>query len=94
MGGANLPRGCARQTLKKQKRLAFPLKGSVMASDAFLSILPIVWRSRNNNGVIETVIQPGGSVRDRDSINQLRQPQYGYGDRYPPLPALIPTKAK
>jgi len=43
------------------------LKGSVMASDAFFPFADCV-EIANQQG-IEAVIQPGGSVRDQDSVS-------------------------
>jgi phosphoribosylaminoimidazolecarboxamide formyltransferase/IMP cyclohydrolase len=55
-----------RQALDKAKQFGFELKGSVMASDAFFPFDDCV-RMAHEAG-INAVIQPGGSVRDGDSI--------------------------
>lgn len=56
-----------KQAIEKAKSFGFSLKGSVMASDAFFPFADCV-EIANQQG-IEAVIQPGGSVRDQDSVN-------------------------
>jgi phosphoribosylaminoimidazolecarboxamide formyltransferase / IMP cyclohydrolase len=56
-----------KQALDKAKAFGFEVKGSVMASDAFFPFADCV-EIANHHG-ITAVIQPGGSVRDQDSIN-------------------------
>lgn len=56
-----------RQAIEKAKTFGFNLKGAVMASDAFFPF-PDCVEIANQHG-IEAVIQPGGSVKDQDSIN-------------------------
>ena len=55
-----------RQAIEKAKNFDFDLKGSVMASDAFFPF-PDCVEIAGNEG-INAVIQPGGSIRDKDSI--------------------------
>jgi len=56
-----------RQAIEKAKAFGFELKGTVMASDAFFPFADCVeiahWAG------ITAVVQPGGSIRDQDSIN-------------------------
>ncbi len=56
-----------RQAIEKAKAFGFSLQGSVMASDAFFPFADCVEIAQQQG--IEAVIQPGGSVRDQDSIN-------------------------
>lgn len=55
-----------RQAIEKAKTFGFDLKGSVMASDAFFPF-PDCVEIAHQHGV-DIVIQPGGSVKDSDSI--------------------------
>jgi phosphoribosylaminoimidazolecarboxamide formyltransferase / IMP cyclohydrolase len=56
-----------KQALEKAKAFGFEVKGSVMASDAFFPFADCVEIAHHHG--ITAVIQPGGSVRDQDSIN-------------------------
>ncbi len=56
-----------RQAVEKAKSFGFDLKGAVMASDAFFPF-PDCVELADNEGV-KAVIQPGGSVRDQESID-------------------------
>lgn len=56
-----------KQALEKAKAFGFDVKGAVMASDAFFPFADCV-EIAQHHGVV-AVIQPGGSVRDQDSIN-------------------------
>lgn len=56
-----------RQAIAKAKSFGFEIKGSVMASDAFFPF-PDCVEIANNEG-IKAVIQPGGSLRDQESID-------------------------
>lgn len=56
-----------RQAIEKAKAFGFSLNGAVMASDAFFPF-PDCVEIANEEG-IKAVIQPGGSVRDQDSID-------------------------
>ncbi len=55
-----------RQALEKSKQFGFIIKGAVMASDAFFPFNDCVTVAHEAG--ITAVIQPGGSVRDNDSI--------------------------
>jgi phosphoribosylaminoimidazolecarboxamide formyltransferase/IMP cyclohydrolase len=52
--------------LKKAKRMGFDLDSSVLASDAFFPFADSVEISYNAG--IRYIVQPGGSVKDNDSI--------------------------
>lgn len=55
-----------RQAIAKAKSFGFDLKGAVMASDAFFPFPDCVEIA---DGVgITAVIQPGGSVKDQESV--------------------------
>nr|NQU93875.1 bifunctional phosphoribosylaminoimidazolecarboxamide formyltransferase/IMP cyclohydrolase [Bacteroidota bacterium] len=56
-----------KQAIEKAKSFGFNLKGAVMASDAFFPFADSVEISHNAG--ITAVVQPGGSVRDKDSID-------------------------
>ncbi len=56
-----------RQAIAKAKSFGFDLKGAVMASDAFFPFPDCVEIAHEAG--ITAVIQPGGSVRDQDSID-------------------------
>src|SRR5678809_1227143 len=55
-----------RQSIEKAKQFNFDLHGAVLASDAFFPFNDCVKMS--HEGGIEAFIQPGGSIRDKDSI--------------------------
>jgi phosphoribosylaminoimidazolecarboxamide formyltransferase/IMP cyclohydrolase len=55
-----------RQAIEKAKSFGFDLSGAVMASDAFFPFADCVEIAHGEG--IEAVVQPGGSVRDDDSI--------------------------
>lgn len=55
-----------RQAIEKAKQFNFDLHGAVLASDAFFPFNDCVQIAHTAG--IETFIQPGGSVRDKDSI--------------------------
>lgn len=55
-----------KQAIIKAKNFNFDLKGAVMASDAFFPF-PDCVEIAGNEG-IKAVIQPGGSIKDKDSI--------------------------
>ena len=55
-----------RQAIEKAKSFNFDLNGAVMASDAFFPFADCVEIAHNAG--ITAVIQPGGSIRDNDSI--------------------------
>lgn len=60
-----------RQAIEKAASFGFDLKGSVMASDAFFPFPDCVEIA--NQAGIEAVIQPGGSIKDKDSIEYCDQ---------------------
>jgi len=60
-----------RQAVEKAKQFNFDLKGSVMASDAFFPFNDCV--QMGHEAGIAAFIQPGGSVRDKDSIDYCKQ---------------------
>jgi len=62
-----------RQAIAKAKDFEFNLKGAVMASDAFFPFADSV-EIANKEG-IKAVIQPGGSIRDEESINYCNNHQ-------------------
>ncbi len=55
-----------RQAIEKAQTFNFDLNGAVMASDAFFPFADCVEIAHNAG--IDAVIQPGGSIRDNDSI--------------------------
>lgn len=55
-----------RQAIAKAEAFKLPLEGAVMASDAFFPFADSVEIA--GNAGIKAVIQPGGSIRDKDSI--------------------------
>ena len=55
-----------KQAIAKAKTFGFDLRGSVMASDAFFPFADSVEIAHQEG--ITSVIQPGGSVRDKDSV--------------------------
>jgi phosphoribosylaminoimidazolecarboxamide formyltransferase / IMP cyclohydrolase len=55
-----------KQAIEKARSFNFDLRGAVMASDAFFPFADCVEIAHNAG--ITAVIQPGGSVRDKDSI--------------------------
>jgi phosphoribosylaminoimidazolecarboxamide formyltransferase/IMP cyclohydrolase len=60
-----------RQALEKSKQFQFDLPGAVLASDAFFPFDDCV--KMGHAAGIHAFIQPGGSVRDKDSIEFCRQ---------------------
>jgi phosphoribosylaminoimidazolecarboxamide formyltransferase/IMP cyclohydrolase len=55
------------QAISKAKNFGFELKGSVMASDAFFPFPDCVEIAAEAG--ISMVLQPGGSIKDQDSVN-------------------------
>jgi phosphoribosylaminoimidazolecarboxamide formyltransferase/IMP cyclohydrolase len=55
------------QAIDKANKFGFDLKGAVMASDAFFPFPDCVEIAHNAG--ITAVIQPGGSIKDQESIN-------------------------
>ncbi|MEJ7766304.1 MAG: bifunctional phosphoribosylaminoimidazolecarboxamide formyltransferase/IMP cyclohydrolase [Chitinophagaceae bacterium] len=60
-----------RQAIEKARQFNFQLSGSVMASDAFFPFDDCVKMAHAAG--IEVFIQPGGSIRDKDSVEYCRQ---------------------
>lgn len=56
-----------KQAIEKAKTFGFDLNGSVMASDAFFPFADSVEIAHKAG--VTAVVQPGGSVRDKDSID-------------------------
>jgi phosphoribosylaminoimidazolecarboxamide formyltransferase/IMP cyclohydrolase len=56
-----------KQAIEKAKNFNLDLKGAVMASDAFFPFSDSVEIAHNAG--VSAVIQPGGSIRDKDSID-------------------------
>jgi phosphoribosylaminoimidazolecarboxamide formyltransferase/IMP cyclohydrolase len=56
-----------RQAIAKAGQFQFDLKGSVLASDAFFPFNDSV--SMAHAAGVTAFIQPGGSIRDKDSID-------------------------
>ena len=56
-----------KQAIAKAKEFGFDLHGAVMASDAFFPFSDCVAIAHNEG--IDNIIQPGGSVRDQESID-------------------------
>ncbi|MFZ4522320.1 MAG: bifunctional phosphoribosylaminoimidazolecarboxamide formyltransferase/IMP cyclohydrolase [Bacteroidales bacterium] len=60
-----------RQAISKAQAFGFDIKGSVMASDAFFPFADCVEIAHEAG--ITAVIQPGGSIRDVDSVNYCNE---------------------
>lgn len=60
-----------RHAIEKAKQFNFDLKGSVMASDAFFPFNDCI--KMGHEVGIEAYIQPGGSIRDKDSIEYAKE---------------------
>ena len=56
-----------KQAIEKARNFELPLEGAVMASDAFFPFADSVEIA--DKAGIKAVIQPGGSIRDKDSID-------------------------
>jgi phosphoribosylaminoimidazolecarboxamide formyltransferase/IMP cyclohydrolase len=56
-----------QQAIEKARRFEFDLKGAVMASDAFFPFPDCVEIAHEAG--INSVIQPGGSIRDKESVD-------------------------
>ena len=56
-----------RQAIEKSKQFGFDLHGAALASDAFFPFSDCVQIAHAQG--IEAFIQPGGSIRDQDSID-------------------------
>jgi phosphoribosylaminoimidazolecarboxamide formyltransferase/IMP cyclohydrolase len=62
-----------KQAIVKAESFGFPLQGSVMASDAFFPFPDCVEIAAEAG--ITAVLQPGGSIKDADSINMANEKQ-------------------
>ncbi len=60
-----------RQSLDKAQQFKFDLQGAVLASDAFFPFNDCVQIAHEQG--IQAFIQPGGSIRDKDSIEYCVQ---------------------
>ncbi|HVF97430.1 MAG TPA: bifunctional phosphoribosylaminoimidazolecarboxamide formyltransferase/IMP cyclohydrolase, partial [Flavisolibacter sp.] len=60
-----------RQALEKARQFNFDLTGAVMASDAFFPFNDCV--KMGHDAGITAFIQPGGSIRDKDSIEYCKE---------------------
>lgn len=60
-----------RQAIEKAKQFSFSLDGAVMASDAFFPFNDCV--KMGHEAGIAAFIQPGGSIRDKDSIDYCKE---------------------
>ncbi|MGZ8538783.1 MAG: bifunctional phosphoribosylaminoimidazolecarboxamide formyltransferase/IMP cyclohydrolase, partial [Flavisolibacter sp.] len=60
-----------RQAIEKSKQFKFDLNGAVMASDAFFPFNDCVQMGHQEG--ITAFIQPGGSIRDKDSIEYCKE---------------------
>lgn len=60
-----------RQAIEKARQFNFDLEGAVMASDAFFPFNDCV--KMGHEAGITAFIQPGGSIRDNDSIDYCKQ---------------------
>ena len=59
-----------RQAIEKAKQFNFDLEGAVLASDAFFPFDDCV-KIAHAAGIV-AFIQPGGSIRDKDSIEYCK----------------------
>jgi len=60
-----------RHAIEKANQFNFDLKGAVMASDAFFPFDDCI--KLGHAAGIEAYIQPGGSIRDKDSIEYAKE---------------------
>jgi phosphoribosylaminoimidazolecarboxamide formyltransferase/IMP cyclohydrolase len=60
-----------KEAIVKAEALGFDLKGSVMASDAFFPFPDCVEIAAEAG--ITAVLQPGGSIKDADSVNMANE---------------------
>jgi phosphoribosylaminoimidazolecarboxamide formyltransferase/IMP cyclohydrolase len=60
-----------RQAIEKARSFGFDLQGAVMASDAFFPFPDCVEIAADAG--ITAVLQPGGSIKDQDSVNMCNQ---------------------
>ena len=62
-----------KQAIEKARAFNFELEGAVMASDAFFPFPDCVEIAHNEG--ITAVIQPGGSIRDKESVDYCNNHQ-------------------
>jgi phosphoribosylaminoimidazolecarboxamide formyltransferase/IMP cyclohydrolase len=62
-----------KQAIEKAASFGFDVKGTVMASDAFFPFPDCV--AIAHEAGVEAVIQPGGSIKDQESIDYCNQHQ-------------------
>ncbi len=60
-----------RHAIEKARSFEFDLKGATMASDAFFPFADCVEIAHEAG--VDTVVQPGGSIRDTDSVNFCKE---------------------
>jgi phosphoribosylaminoimidazolecarboxamide formyltransferase / IMP cyclohydrolase len=60
-----------RQAIEKAKQFNQPLKGAILASDAFFPFDDCIKMAHQNG--ITIFIQPGGSIRDQDSVAYAKE---------------------
>jgi len=60
-----------RQAINKAQSFGFDVKGAVLASDAFFPFPDCV--EIGHEAGITAVVQPGGSIKDQDSINACNE---------------------
>jgi phosphoribosylaminoimidazolecarboxamide formyltransferase/IMP cyclohydrolase len=60
-----------KQAIAKAEHFGFPLEGAVMASDAFFPFPDCVEIAHQAG--ITSVIQPGGSMRDQESVDKANE---------------------
>ena len=60
-----------KQAVVKAKEFGFDLNGAVMASDAFFPFPDCVELACNEG--VKAVIQPGGSIKDQESVDYCNQ---------------------
>jgi len=60
-----------KQAITKAKAFNFDMEGAVMASDAFFPFPDCVEIAHDSG--ISAVIQPGGSIRDKESVEYCNQ---------------------
>ena len=66
VGSSAEPRRSIRIAAERARRFELPIKGSVLASDAFFLFCDNVDEAAELG--VSAIIQPGGSVKDEDSI--------------------------
>jgi phosphoribosylaminoimidazolecarboxamide formyltransferase/IMP cyclohydrolase len=60
-----------KQAIEKAKSFGFDLHGAVMASDAFFPFSDCVSLAADEG--VTAIIQPGGSIRDQESVDVCNQ---------------------